>query len=110
MVLTSAGLINLKKAIDMTKETQREKFVNQLLKGPCTVVFTKVDGSTRRMPATLHHSLIPESQLPDDALKPGTKAKVNEDVIPCFDLELKAWRSFRVDSVIDFEPAQRIDV
>ncbi len=84
----------------MKKETPRENFVNQLLKGPCTVVFTKVDGSTRRMPATLHHSLIPAEEIaPDDATK---SRKVNEEVVPCFDLELQKWRSFRVDSVIIF--------
>jgi hypothetical protein len=89
-------------------ETPRENFINQLTKGPCTVVFTKVDGSVRRMPATLHHSLIPEKQIPDDALKPDTK--VNEDTVVCFDLEKQAWRSFRVDSVISFEPALRVEV
>lgn len=90
------------------KESTRENFIKQLTKGPCTVVFTKVDGSTRRMPATLHHSLIPQENTDENA--PKSDRKVNEEVVPCFDLELQAWRSFRVDSVISFEPAMRVEL
>lgn len=96
------------------KETPRENFINQLTKGPCTVVFTKVDGSVRRMPATLHHSLIPEDQTQPlkgvDVNESSDKTrKVSEDTVVCFDLEKQAWRSFRVDSVITFEPAMRVE-
>jgi hypothetical protein len=87
----------------METVTQREQFVAKLLTGPVDVVFTKVDGSARRMTATLKPDLIPNNKTPDDATK---SRKVNEEVIPCFDLELQDWRSFRVDSVIDFVPVQ----
>lgn len=85
----------------MDQKEQRENFVNKLGEGPCLVVFNKTDGSTRRMRATLKPDLIPDEKLPDDATK---NRKVNEEVIPCFDLENQGWRSFRVDSVIDFAP------
>jgi hypothetical protein len=63
-----------------------------------TVTFTKADGTTRAMKATLFPELLPqvEAQKPTE-----TKVKENPDTVRVFDLEKNAWRSFRYDSVIE---------
>lgn len=91
----------------MTEQTQRERYITKLNERVCDVVFTKVDGSARRMKCTLNHALIPNDQIPQgvDVNEPtDKKRKINEETVACFDVELGAWRSFRVDSVIDFVP------
>lgn len=74
----------------------RETIVESLRQGPCRVSFTKKDGSARVMVCTLE-----ESSLPPIA---GTSTRAfNPDVVSVFDLEAQGWRSFRLDSVQDFE-------
>jgi len=56
------------------------------------VVFTKADGSERVMKCTLIDQYIPKTE------ETGTK-KINEEVLPVWDLDVNAWRSFRIDSI-----------
>lgn len=75
--------------------------------GPVTVVFTKKDGTERIMKCTTSHKIVPPTPIvethttntdnPIDFPKP--KKKLNEDVMPVYDLESSAWKSFRWDSV-----------
>jgi hypothetical protein len=55
------------------------------------VVFTKVDGSTRVMKCTLISAFLPPLE--------GSSNKRSDKVLPVWDLEADAWRSFRIDSV-----------
>ena len=59
-----------------------------------TVLFTKKDGSERKLICTLKEDKIPSKKAP----KNTGKAK-SEDSIAVFDLEKSDWRSFRFDSV-----------
>ncbi|MEY4331514.1 MAG: Enterobacter phage [Bacteroidota bacterium] len=63
--------------------------------GPVTVVFTKKDGTERVMECTTATSLVPIVE----STEPKREKKVNDDVIPVYDLENKAWKSFRWDSI-----------
>lgn len=73
--------------------------------GPVTVTFTKKDGTERVMRCTTSESLVPQeihetnTDNPIDFPKPKREKKANEDVMPVYDLESKAWKSFRWDSV-----------
>ena len=74
--------------------------------GPVTVVFTKKDGTERVMECTTNLDLVPQEPAhetntdnPIDFPKPKKEKKVNEDVMPVYDLESKAWKSFRWDSI-----------
>ena len=94
----------------MTKddfEVFKPWLVSHLKYGPVTVTFTKKDGSERVMNCTLNEELIPKvvetapaSNL-EEILKdmPKKERKVNEDILPVYDLDAKSWRSFRWDSV-----------
>ena len=73
--------------------------------GPVTVTFTKKDGSERVMECTTNTSLVPQivhetnTDNPIDFPAPKKERKVNEDIMPVYDLESKAWKSFRWDSI-----------
>lgn len=57
--------------------------------------FTKLDGTKRILKATLDFKFIPDENHP----KGDSEKEVNEEVIPVWDLEKKAWRSFRIDTI-----------
>jgi hypothetical protein len=63
------------------------------------VTFTKKNGEQRVMKCTL----MPE-HLPPLEVKEGTSEKeVNTEVLAVWDIEKDAWRSFRIDSVTNFD-------
>jgi hypothetical protein len=70
-----------------------------------TVLFTKKDGTEREMLCTLLPEHLPVVDKKEgDEVKPLKKQ--SEESIAVWDLEAKAWRSFRVDSVRSyFAPA-----
>ena len=71
---------------------------SHLAYGPVTVVFTKKDGTERVMECTTSPELVPIEPITESA-EPKREKKVNEDVMPVYDLESKHWKSFRWDSV-----------
>lgn len=75
-----------------------------LRKGPAVVVFTKVDGTERRMLCTLNKSILSEHDALPKGSSDGKPRTVNEDVVRAFDLEKLAWRSFRIDSMKSCAP------
>ena len=77
-------------------KTKKEKnwLLSVLRESEVTVKFTKKDGSERTLLCTLNGSKIPAEKTPK-----GTEKQKNEEVVPVFDLESQAWRSFRWDSI-----------
>ncbi len=81
----------------MVKDKQKLK---ELLKSYVVeLTFTKKDGTKRDMICTLKSTLLPE--VKEDQEK-RTK-KDNEDILAVWDLEKKAFRSFRIDSLISYK-------
>ena len=73
---------------------EREKIINALSAGPTKITFVKKDGTERIMNCTLKSNLTEVYEKKTDRVKES-----NPDICPVFDLDLKAWRSFRFDSV-----------
>jgi hypothetical protein len=71
---------------------------SHLAYGPTTIVFTKKDGTERVMNCTTNPELVPAAEIVESA-EPKKEKKVNEEVMPVYDLEAKAWKSFRWDSI-----------
>lgn len=71
-----------------------------LHKGAIQLTFTKKDGSERVMKCTLKDELVQIKPSKDES---KNKRKVNEDVMPVWDLDKESWRSFRIDSIKNFE-------
>ena len=72
--------------------------------GGVYVEFTKVDGTVRKMLCTLAETLIPEDTRPkvveDTIIKAEDPAAPAPTTCRVYDLEKKAWRSFRLDSIL----------
>lgn len=82
---------------------------SHLAVGATTVIFMKKDGTERVMKCTTNPDLVPvdlteekhytNTDDPINFPKPKKERKVNEEVMPVYDLEAKAWKSFRWDSI-----------
>ena len=83
------------KKTDYTK--LRNNIIANLRNGPAKVTFIKEDGSERVMHCTLEKKVVPKTDEDYNNL-PGS-------TVIAWDLEKKAWRSFRVDSVTEVKPA-----
>lgn len=79
-------------------EMKRE-MVNVLKESEATVTFTKKDGTERVMKCTLQTEFLPIQKPKPEGY---VARKPNDEVIAVFDIEKKAFRSFRIDSVISF--------
>ena len=58
--------------------------------------FKKVDGSERTMNCTLKNDVV----VPYFS-NSSTSKMVNDNVVPVWDVDKNAWRSFRMDSVVE---------
>ena len=85
----------------MGKENMFDKneILNMLHNNTCIVKFEKKDGTIREMACSL------SPQLVEEYVKKTDRVKVpNDNIVAAFDVEKKEWRSFRIDSIIQFEP------
>ena len=75
-----------------------KKWLRSHLKyGPVTVAFTKKDGTERVMKCTTNptYILFKEPAL----VESKREKKINDDVMPVYDMEAGHWKSFRWDSI-----------
>jgi len=80
-----------------TKETLQKLLKQHILE----IKFKKVDGTDRTMICSLKKQLLPENAQTEDNNK-QTK-KENSDVVAVWDLENDAFRSFRIDSLLEYQ-------
>ena len=71
----------------------RETLIKNLKTNVMQITFNKVCGEERVMHCTLHESKLPETN--------NNNKNTNEEVFPVWDVDIGAWRSFRLDSVKD---------
>lgn len=63
-----------------------------------TVTFKKQDGTERTMKCSLNESIVVPHEKKTDRVK-----EKNDGILPVWDVEKNAWRSFRLDSIIKVE-------
>jgi hypothetical protein len=73
----------------------RDEIKDILSKNVATISFTKSDGRIRNMICTLREDVLPQ----DTEQMDKKQRKQNLDVLPVWDVEKSAWRSFRIDTV-----------
>jgi hypothetical protein len=66
--------------------------------GLVTVTFTKKDGTERVMKCTTDPTIIMFKDPSSVEVKESTR-KINESIMPVYDLEANTWKSFRWDSI-----------
>lgn len=81
----------------------KEDLIKLLKEKVVTVKFKKKDETIRKMVCTLSEDYLPEPEPLAEGEVKRTK-KENPNTLPVWDLEKLAWRSFRVDSVVEYEP------
>jgi hypothetical protein len=75
-----------------------KKWLRSHLKfGPVTVTFTKKDGTERIMKCTTNPTYIMFKE--PASVESKREKKINEDVMPVYDMEAGHWKSFRWDSI-----------
>jgi len=79
----------------------RKKMISNLKEGLCRVDFTKVNGEKREMVCTLNFDKIPNEAYPKDN---DSVDRWPENLIKAYDIKVNGWRSFKVDSVLEFTP------
>lgn len=77
----------------------KDELVKLLKEKVVTVKFKKKDDTLRKMICTLSEDYLPELEESENK----KIKKENSNVLPVWDLEKLAWRSFRVDSVVEYE-------
>ena len=65
----------------------------------CKVTFTKTNGESRTMYATLYHDLLPPKKAEEPIKEQKATKPQSSDIIKVWDMEKKDWRSFRLSSV-----------
>ena len=73
----------------------RETLIKNLQQNVMRITFTKVNGDERIMDCTLQEHMIPETSV--------SNRKENKEVLPVLDINKGEWRSFRLDSVTNYE-------
>jgi len=81
--------------------TNKEELKNLLKSTVLTVNFKKKDDSVRKMVCTLNEEYLPD--VDQDSTESKRTKKESTDAIAVWDLEKQAWRSFRLDSIINYE-------
>lgn len=80
--------------IDVSMPVDRAELINLLKENTMFVTFNKRDGSERTMKCTLMDAVaIPHEKTTDRVKEP------NSDVLPVWDIDSNAWRSFRLDTI-----------
>ena len=77
---------------------QQDFYLNNLHDNICLVKFTKKDGSIREMRCTLKQNFLPAQT----DLEEHVQRKASIESISVWDLDKIGWRSFRIDSVLEF--------
>lgn len=91
--------MNVTTSVALDDMPKFKTWLKDMLKmGEVVVTFTKKDGTERVMHCTTSAELVPQEPIVEGA-EPKKEKKVNEDVMPVYDLEAKHWKSFRWDSV-----------
>ena len=67
----------------------------------CKIEFTKKNGDARVMHATLNEAMLPKQIDVEEVIQKKEK-KPNPDVLAVYDIDAPGWRSFRWDSVTNF--------
>ena len=77
--------------MELNDKEFRDRIVKDLRLGNVEVLFTKKDGTERKMLCTLVN--IPAEH------QPKNEVEYAENTIRVFDIEKQGWRSFRLDSI-----------
>ena len=77
----------------------RNEIIEALKSHKCVVKFTKVNGEVREMPCTLREDIVPKYERKT----PVKEDKKDSNTLSVWCTDKNAWRSFRIDSVLELK-------
>lgn len=83
-----------------------ETIFSQLKSNVCEVIFTKVDGTERRMVCTLYESYLPKQIELEESIQNNSTPKTS---ISVWDVEKNGWRSFKIENVSSFKVIESVE-
>ena len=81
---------------------------NALKEGLVHFEFIKKDGTKRYARGTTSPDLIPTDDTPKNKRTPEQQAAYNRQTVTFYDIDKKAWRSMRIDTIWDFKRALKL--
>ena len=70
--------------------------------------FIKKDGTLRHARGTTSPDLIPEVDTPQGKRKPEVQALYERQTVAFYDIDKKAWRSMRIDTLWNWKRAMKL--
>ena len=70
--------------------------------------FIKKDGTLRHARGTTSPELIPADNMPQNKRSPQQQALYERQVVTFYDIDRKAWRSMRIDTIWNFKRALKL--
>ena len=83
----------------------QQKLTQALREAVCDVTFNKADGTQRQMRCTLKPEIVNEFITEPEHTERNhrtTPKKPNDGLMTVFDLDVKDWRSFRFERIVEF--------
>lgn len=89
----------------LTRENVADVLREKLLNGEVNFVFKKADSSRRAAVGTTNLDLVPQDLWPKDmtSVEESTEKQKDMGVVRFFDLEKGAWRSCKVENILEIE-------
>lgn len=89
----------------LTRENVADVLREKLLNGEVNFVFKKTDSSRRAAVGTPNLDLVPQDLWPKDmtSVEESTEKQKDSGVVRFFDLEKGAWRSCKVENILEIE-------
>ena len=85
--------------------TELRKALNE---GVVLFEFIKKDGTLRHARGTTCPDLIPTDNMPQNKRSPQQQAAFERQVVTFYDIDRKAWRSMRIDTIWNFKRALKL--
>lgn len=79
-----------------------------LNEGVVNFEFVKKDGSLRAARGTTCPELIPTENMPQGKRTPKQQAMYNRTTVAFYDIDKKAWRSMRIDTIWNWKKAMKL--
>ena len=79
-----------------------------LNEGVVNFEFIKKDGSLRAARGTTCPELIPTENMPQGKRTPEQQAMYNRTTVAFYDIDKKAWRSMRIDTIWNWKKAMKL--
>ena len=79
-----------------------------LYEGIVLFQFVKKDGTLRHARGTTCPDLVPTDDTPKGARKPETQTKFDRQTVAFYDIDKKAWRCMRIDTIWSYTRVMKL--